>query len=407
MTIATTLPHGLATSQLDSQWNAEYEANLALLDPDRITSGLLAARPAAGNARRFFYATDLNKLYYDDGAAWTEFGAGAALHAASHAAGGNDAIAIAQTQVSNLTADLASKAAAAHGHAGVYEPASANIQSHIASAANPHGVTAAQAGAVALAGNETIGGVKTFASNPVFKFGIRDRFRALLVRNNPAAPASKMDFSFEEGMLQDAGGNAVRTAAAAPVTMDRAITGANGLAAGDSVAASKWFYLWAIWNGTAVAGLMSREDQSGLSPTLPGGYTHKAFMGAVCNDSGGNFINIIQRDNECHTDGGFGSSAGRYLSAGTAAAYTLLTPAVPATAGIAYTRLIAGAAADLWYFSLDGINGTHQLGVGFNTGSSDARFAFWMPLNVNRQHYYRRGGGTAGTLTLDVLGWRF
>jgi len=34
-----------------------------------------------------------------------------------------------------------------HTHAGVYEPANANIQSHISNASNPHGVTAAQSGA--------------------------------------------------------------------------------------------------------------------------------------------------------------------------------------------------------------------------------------------------------------------
>lgn len=35
----------------------------------------------------------------------------------------------------------------AHAHTGVYEPANANLQSHVSSTANPHSVTAAQAGA--------------------------------------------------------------------------------------------------------------------------------------------------------------------------------------------------------------------------------------------------------------------
>lgn len=35
----------------------------------------------------------------------------------------------------------------AHAHAGIYEPANANLQSHISSTANPHSVTAAQSGA--------------------------------------------------------------------------------------------------------------------------------------------------------------------------------------------------------------------------------------------------------------------
>lgn len=44
--------------------------------------------------------------------------------------------------------DLAATyAAIAHTHSGVYEPANANLQAHISSTANPHSVTAAQAGA--------------------------------------------------------------------------------------------------------------------------------------------------------------------------------------------------------------------------------------------------------------------
>ena len=41
------------------------------------------------------------------------------------------------------------------------------IDTHIANTSNPHSVTAAQAGAVALTGNETVAGVKTFSSLPL------------------------------------------------------------------------------------------------------------------------------------------------------------------------------------------------------------------------------------------------
>lgn len=41
------------------------------------------------------------------------------------------------------------------------------IDSHIANTSNPHSVTAAQAGAVALTGNETVAGIKTFSSFPI------------------------------------------------------------------------------------------------------------------------------------------------------------------------------------------------------------------------------------------------
>lgn len=42
-----------------------------------------------------------------------------------------------------------------------------DLTSHLANLSNPHTVTAAQALAVALLGNETIAGIKTFSSIPV------------------------------------------------------------------------------------------------------------------------------------------------------------------------------------------------------------------------------------------------
>ncbi len=135
MTVESVLAHGLKTSVYGSQWNIEYAENLALLDPNRITSGLLANRPAAGAARRFYFAADNQKLYYDTGAAWIEQAGAPAAHASSHAGGGADAVTLAQSQVTNLTADLAGK-----------EPANANIQAHIAAISNPHAVTKAQVG---------------------------------------------------------------------------------------------------------------------------------------------------------------------------------------------------------------------------------------------------------------------
>jgi hypothetical protein len=50
---------------------------------------------------------------------------------------------------------------------GVGSNAHTVIDTHLASTANPHSVTAAQAGAVALTGNETVAGIKTFSSFPI------------------------------------------------------------------------------------------------------------------------------------------------------------------------------------------------------------------------------------------------
>ena len=60
--------------------------------------------------------------------------------------------------------------------------------------------------------------------------------------------------------------------------------GANALDAG-TIAASTWYSVWVIWNGTTTAGLLST---SATAPTLPSGYTHKARVGWIKTDGTAN-----------------------------------------------------------------------------------------------------------------------
>lgn len=68
------------------------------------------------------------------------------------------------------------------------------------------------------------------------------------------------------------------------ITPSLAVSGVNGLDAG-TTAVSTWYSVWVIWNGTTTAGLFSL---SATSPTLPGGYTHKARVGWVRSDATAN-----------------------------------------------------------------------------------------------------------------------
>lgn len=65
------------------------------------------------------------------------------------------------------------------------------------------------------------------------------------------------------------------------VTVNTATSGANGLDTG-SLAASTWYYVFSIWNGTNQAVLMSL---SSTSPTLPAGYTYFARISSIYLDS--------------------------------------------------------------------------------------------------------------------------
>lgn len=79
--------------------------------------------------------------------------------------------------------------------------------------------------------------------------------------------------------------NAYQTLRAVNLTIAGTSSGvANGLDTG-ALAASTWYSLWVIWNGTTVAGLMSL---SATAPALPSGYTHKARVGWIRTDGTGN-----------------------------------------------------------------------------------------------------------------------
>jgi len=68
------------------------------------------------------------------------------------------------------------------------------------------------------------------------------------------------------------------------LTINSAASGANGLDTG-TLAASTWYSVWAISDGTNKAGLLSL---SATSPTMPGSYTRKARVGWIRTDASGN-----------------------------------------------------------------------------------------------------------------------
>jgi hypothetical protein len=168
------------------------------------------------------------------------------------------------------------------------------------------------------------GSLQTSAASAM---GLRDAARNLQAKNGSSSD-TEVDITADEIILQNAVGTPYR---ATSVNVTAAITGsgANGLDTG-SEASSTWYHIWVIYDGTTIASLLST---SATTPTMPGAYTYKAYIGAVFNDSGSDFIQFNQ----------FGKTVRReelkVLSNGTTTSYTALTlsDAVPSTA-----KFIAG-----------------------------------------------------------------
>lgn len=101
--------------------------------------------------------------------------------------------------------------------------------------------------------------------------------------------AATVDIDANAVLLRDTN-DYVYKASSVNLTVNITASGANGLDTGLE-ATSTWYYLWVIYNGTTVAGLLST---SSTAPTMPSGYTYKGLVGAVYNDSGGNFVSFKQ-----------------------------------------------------------------------------------------------------------------
>lgn len=101
---------------------------------------------------------------------------------------------------------------------------------------------------------------------------------------------SALQFSFD-GLTMSSGDGQLFYATAISVTgVSITTTGVNGLDTGIE-AASNWYAIWAIGNGTVVRGLLSLST---TAPTLPAGYRFKALLGFVYNNASSDFVSFYQ-----------------------------------------------------------------------------------------------------------------
>ncbi|MBI5816695.1 MAG: hypothetical protein HZB29_13920 [Nitrospinae bacterium] len=325
--------------------------------------------------------------------------------------------------VTGLNADMldgqhsSAFATSGHDHTGTYEPANANIQSHISSTSNPHSVSAAQVGnATAQWNADKIRGAAVSSTAPsdgqVLKYVAANSqyepstsggssqaatgggLGGLVIRSNAANPAYQMDISADFADLWD--GTQWKSFRAISLTADITVAGANGRDAG-SEASSTWYYIWLIGktDGT-VAGLFST---SSTAPTMPSGYTYKRCVGAIYNDASSNFWRILQIHDRVYTTHDFPS--GLYLSSGGSTTYALVTPNVPVIALEACIIAGTSTAGSYVYFSVDGVNGYCAPYGGGPVYMLSAPFV--IPLTSAQKHYYKV---STGSCNMYLVGWR-
>ena len=120
----------------------------------------------------------------------------------------------------------------------------------------------------------------------------RGYYSKLICGTNTTNPDYQVDVDADAIILEDSS-NEFYQALDVNLTVDITASGVNGLDTG-SEASDTWYYVWVIYDGTTVAGLLST---SATAPTMPSGYTYKKLVTSVRNDSSSDFIQYSQEGN--------------------------------------------------------------------------------------------------------------
>lgn len=112
------------------------------------------------------------------------------------------------------------------------------------------------------------------------------------------ASASTLTITADGVKMLDSGGNS-RTKRSLNVTADITTTGLNGRDTAAAEAGTKWYWIWAVSNGTT-DGVMLVPDAGAGSATAPAtsvyAWTYSKLLGAVFNDGSSNFVPFRQRN---------------------------------------------------------------------------------------------------------------
>lgn len=129
---------------------------------------------------------------------------------------------------------------------------------------------------------------------------------ALSIKNNAVTPATQIDISATEMVMDNASGGSYYTENYGACTINYGVVGAGGIDAG-AIAANTWYYLYAIGTGIANSCLASTSP---TAPALPTGYTYKMRVGAIRTltaaatlwtfNQRGNKLNILDTANVSH-----------------------------------------------------------------------------------------------------------
>lgn len=312
--------------------------------------------------------------------------------------------ATAQAAIATTQAGIATGAAGtATTQAGIATAQAAAAAASAASIALPLPIASGGTGATNAAAARAALGV----SDGVARSGVN----GLSGANNSGTPNTQYDFAANEVLLTNGASGFVLRTATGTLTNNVLTAGstANGRDQAGAFTAGSWIHFWFIWNGTTLATLSSA---SATAPTLPSGYTHRAYIGAVYFNGSSQLVATRMRGSKV-----FYAAAQNALTGGTATAETSvsLTALVPPNALRTQLRLFfqvsAGASSGNSFGTLRIVAGSnfHRM-EGFQQAGLATSYesaSIEVP-NLSQAVLYITGDVSADgaqSLTIDVQGY--
>jgi hypothetical protein len=250
---------------------------------------------------------------------------------------------------------------------------------------------------------KVVGGVKADGTPLVStSASIIGSSKNLVITNNSATPNSQVDIDADEIILKNASGIAY-LASSVNLTANIAASGANGLDTG-AEANSINYYLYAIYNPSTLA-VASLISASANSPTLPSGYTYKALVGWVYNDSSGNFIKVRWVGRKVFVTSAVITTTLPTLSYVSVSTVGVLPPQAKITTINCLVYNSSSNSTRLWVAPANSddlaYSGVHTSGSGSASGSQHNIDAVTVTENTL---YYKRTGDAAATFEMRCTG---
>jgi hypothetical protein len=238
--------------------------------------------------------------------------------------------------------------------------------------------------------------------------------RGLVAFNNASTPATRFDIDADYLVLRSANGAVVAVNNPASITCNISTAGpaANGRDQSGAFTDPSWVHFYWIWNpGSGTLATIASATAPPTGPTLPTGYTHWAYVGAVRFTSAALLNMRILGDTAHYTN----IANALALNNGSATTETSVSVSaiVPPNA-LAYglsvngslTTGAGGSAAENYYLRPISGGFTHLPRVDTTAASQTATQSLWLEMpNISQQFFYQWANlnGAANVTTRNLV----